>query len=67
MSVYRAAAAGARLLHLGPDDAGGAGPGAGRGVRERWDYVVVDEAQDLPPAALALAVELCATIRAVSS
>lgn len=25
----------------------------------RWDYVVVDEAQDLPPAALALAVELC--------
>ncbi len=26
--------------------------------RERWDYVVVDEAQDLPPAALSLAVEL---------
>lgn len=26
----------------------------------RWDYVIVDEAQDLPPAALALAVELCA-------
>ena len=25
----------------------------------RWDYVVVDEAQDLTPAALALAVELC--------
>lgn len=25
----------------------------------RWDYVIVDEAQDLPPAALALAVELC--------
>lgn len=27
----------------------------------RWDYVIVDEAQDLAPAALALAVELCAT------
>jgi superfamily I DNA/RNA helicase/mRNA-degrading endonuclease RelE of RelBE toxin-antitoxin system len=27
---------------------------------QRWDYVMVDEAQDLPPAALALAVELCA-------
>ncbi|MCB8924031.1 MAG: UvrD-helicase domain-containing protein [Ardenticatenaceae bacterium] len=26
---------------------------------QRWDYVLVDEAQDLPPAALALAVELC--------
>lgn len=26
---------------------------------QRWDYVIVDEAQDLPPAALALAVELC--------
>lgn len=26
---------------------------------QRWDYVVVDEAQDLPPASLALAVELC--------
>jgi superfamily I DNA/RNA helicase/mRNA-degrading endonuclease RelE of RelBE toxin-antitoxin system len=26
---------------------------------ERWDYVIVDEAQDLTPAALALAVELC--------
>jgi superfamily I DNA/RNA helicase/mRNA-degrading endonuclease RelE of RelBE toxin-antitoxin system len=25
----------------------------------RWDYVIIDEAQDLPPAALALAVELC--------
>ncbi|HOU40381.1 MAG TPA: 3'-5' exonuclease [Promineifilum sp.] len=25
----------------------------------RWDYVIVDEAQDLRPAALALAVELC--------
>ncbi|RME24488.1 MAG: hypothetical protein D6800_08625 [Candidatus Zixiibacteriota bacterium] len=25
----------------------------------RWDYVLVDEAQDLPPAALALCVELC--------
>ena len=25
----------------------------------RWDYVVIDEAQDLPPVALALAVELC--------
>lgn len=25
----------------------------------RWDYVIVDEAQDLSPAALALAVELC--------
>lgn len=25
----------------------------------RWDYVIVDEAQDLPPVALALAVELC--------
>jgi superfamily I DNA/RNA helicase len=25
----------------------------------RWDYVIVDEAQDLPPAAIALAVELC--------
>ncbi len=25
----------------------------------RWEYVIVDEAQDLPPAALALAVELC--------
>jgi len=24
-----------------------------------WDYVIVDEAQDLPPAALSLAVELC--------
>lgn len=27
----------------------------------RWDYVIVDEAQDLPPAALALCVELCRT------
>lgn len=26
---------------------------------ERWDYVLVDEAQDLPPLALALCVELC--------
>ncbi len=26
---------------------------------QRWQYVIVDEAQDLPPAALALAVELC--------
>lgn len=26
----------------------------------RWDHVIVDEAQDLTPAALALAVELCA-------
>jgi superfamily I DNA/RNA helicase/mRNA-degrading endonuclease RelE of RelBE toxin-antitoxin system len=26
---------------------------------QRWDYVVVDEAQDLPPAAVALCVELC--------
>lgn len=26
---------------------------------QRWDYVIVDEAQDLPPAALALCVELC--------
>jgi superfamily I DNA/RNA helicase/mRNA-degrading endonuclease RelE of RelBE toxin-antitoxin system len=26
----------------------------------RWDHVIVDEAQDLAPAALALAVELCA-------
>jgi superfamily I DNA/RNA helicase len=26
---------------------------------QRWQYVLVDEAQDLPPAALALAVELC--------
>jgi superfamily I DNA/RNA helicase len=26
---------------------------------QRWDYVIVDEVQDLPPAALALAVELC--------
>ncbi len=25
----------------------------------RWDYVIVDEAQDLPPTALALCVELC--------
>ncbi|MCG3207815.1 MAG: ATP-dependent DNA helicase Rep [Anaerolineae bacterium] len=25
----------------------------------RWEYVIVDEAQDLPPAALALCVELC--------
>ena len=25
----------------------------------RWDYVIVDEAQDLPPVALALCVELC--------
>lgn len=25
----------------------------------RWDYVLVDEAQDLPPAALALCMELC--------
>lgn len=25
----------------------------------RWDYVIVDEAQDLPPAALSLCVELC--------
>ncbi len=25
----------------------------------RWDYVIVDEAQDLPPTALALAIELC--------
>ena len=29
------------------------------GFEQRWDYVLVDEAQDLPPAALALAVELC--------
>jgi superfamily I DNA/RNA helicase/mRNA-degrading endonuclease RelE of RelBE toxin-antitoxin system len=27
--------------------------------KRRWDYVIVDEAQDLPPAALALCVELC--------
>ena len=27
----------------------------------RWDYVIVDEAQDLPPVALALCVELCRT------
>ncbi len=27
--------------------------------KPRWDYVIVDEAQDLPPAALALCVELC--------
>jgi superfamily I DNA/RNA helicase/mRNA-degrading endonuclease RelE of RelBE toxin-antitoxin system len=27
--------------------------------KRRWDYVIVDEAQDLTPAALALAVELC--------
>lgn len=27
----------------------------------RWDYVIVDEAQDLPPAALSLAIELCRT------
>lgn len=26
---------------------------------QRWDYVIVDEAQDLPPTALALCVELC--------
>ena len=31
---------------------------AGR-FSQRWQYVLVDEAQDLPPAALALAVELC--------
>ncbi len=29
------------------------------GFTNRWDYVIVDEAQDLPPVALALAVELC--------
>ena len=27
--------------------------------KRRWDYVFIDEAQDLPPASLALAVELC--------
>ena len=27
--------------------------------RRRWEYVLVDEAQDLPPVALALCVELC--------
>lgn len=31
----------------------------------RWDYVLIDEAQDLPPAALALAVELCKTPQGV--
>lgn len=31
----------------------------GGGFSRRWEYVIVDEAQDLPPAALALAVELC--------
>jgi superfamily I DNA/RNA helicase/mRNA-degrading endonuclease RelE of RelBE toxin-antitoxin system len=30
-----------------------------RRFSQRWDYVLVDEAQDLPPAALALAIELC--------
>lgn len=29
------------------------------GFRQRWQYVVVDEAQDLPPVGLALCVELC--------
>lgn len=28
---------------------------------QKWDYVIVDEAQDLTPAALALCVELCRT------
>lgn len=28
-------------------------------LKQQWDYVIVDEAQDLPPVALALAVELC--------
>ncbi|GAB4273675.1 MAG: 3'-5' exonuclease [Candidatus Promineifilaceae bacterium] len=32
---------------------------------QRWDYVVVDEAQDLPPASLALAVELCRSAEGV--
>lgn len=27
----------------------------------RWDYVIIDEAQDLPPTALALCLELCRT------
>jgi superfamily I DNA/RNA helicase len=27
--------------------------------KQRWDYVIVDEAQDLPPTALALCVALC--------
>lgn len=26
---------------------------------QKWDYIIVDEAQDLPPVALALCVELC--------
>ena len=30
-----------------------------RRFSRRWDYVIVDEAQDLPPVALALCVELC--------
>jgi superfamily I DNA/RNA helicase/mRNA-degrading endonuclease RelE of RelBE toxin-antitoxin system len=30
-------------------------------VQPCWDYVIVDEAQDLPPAALALCVEMCRT------
>ncbi len=30
-------------------------------VQPGWDYIIVDEAQDLPPAALALCVELCRT------
>jgi superfamily I DNA/RNA helicase/mRNA-degrading endonuclease RelE of RelBE toxin-antitoxin system len=29
------------------------------GFSRRWDYVIVDEAQDLTPAAIALCVELC--------
>jgi superfamily I DNA/RNA helicase len=29
------------------------------GFGKRWDYVIIDEAQDLTPIALALAVELC--------
>lgn len=30
-------------------------------ITERWDYVIIDEAQDLTPTALALCVELCRT------
>ena len=34
---------------------------AGRWQGQKWDYVLVDEAQDLTPVALALCVELCAS------
>jgi len=32
---------------------------------EKWDYVLVDEAQDLTPIALSLAIELCASPKGI--